>query len=218
MLISLGGCGSDGTSAVTLGGGTHTEEKMTGVVYAPGGVLASAQSGWSPQFNFGFASAAYALQGVAPVGAGLPVSLVLLDSLDFSDGQIDSPKPLITAALTDDTGRYEIIDPAVEDVNICRKMLSVGGGDALTRALVFSHETQIDATSEALVRVLLEHVASSTAQLCDYNANDLTKLLAKLTDVTLNATGTTVAEINNDAYLRAHNNPVVQQMLVDLAN
>ncbi|MBI3786252.1 MAG: hypothetical protein HY270_22925 [Deltaproteobacteria bacterium] len=219
VLIGLGGCGSNGSSSVSFTDDPQAQEKITGVVYGPNGALAAlAPAWWERQLNLSFSSPAYGLQGVSPIGAGLPVSLSLLDAIDFADGRIDSPKPLVTSALTDEEGRYSIIDPAAEDVTVCRKVLAAGSGTSLTRALVFSHNVQIDAASEALVRVLLDHVSTSLSPLCNYSVDDLARLLQKVQDVTVSAHGDTAGEINDDAYLRAKNNRFVQQMLVDLGN
>jgi hypothetical protein len=215
MAVSLNGCGADGSSGATLPTDPpQKESKLTGVVYAPNGVLAGAPRWWDRHFDFGIASPAYALRSVSPVASGLPVSLALLDAIDVADGYIDSPKPLVTAALTNDEGRFTIIAAAAEDVITCRKMVFAGGGDALTRAFVYSHEVQIDAASEALVRVLLDHLAASLSHLCNYNTGELTQLQQTVNDATFSAHGDTAAAINEDAYQRAKANRFVQAALV----
>jgi hypothetical protein len=193
------------------------EEKITGIVSAPNGVLATAPRWWQSPLSFPFVSAAFALQGVSPVGAGLPVSLSLLDSVDFADGRIDSPIPLFTAAITNAAGRYTIISPDAEDTAVCRKMLAAGGGNSLTRALVFSHEVDINATSEALVRVLLDYVGGSQAQLCDFSVGELTDLLGLVRSATAPAKGGSAPEINEHAYQLAANNRRVQDALRNFA-
>lgn len=219
ILLSFApGCGSEGSSEVTLVTDPPTvEEKITGIVSAPNGVLAMAPRGWQSPLGLPFVSMALALQGVSPVAAGLPVSLSLLDSVDFADGRIDSPIPLFTAALTNAEGRYTIISRDAEDTSVCRKMLAAGGGDSLTRALVFSHEIDVNATSEALVRVLLDYVGGSQAQLCDFSVSELTDLLGLVRAATFPASGDTAAEINERAYQLAVTNRRVQEALRNFA-
>src|SRR5262245_47893991 len=98
-VLGLSGCGSDGSSGLTLPTDPpKTEEKITGLVLAPNGAQASAPHWWEG-LQIGLSSPAYALRGVTPVSDGLPVSLSMLDATDFADGSIDSPRPLITATL-----------------------------------------------------------------------------------------------------------------------
>lgn len=211
--VAASGCGSDGSSGVTVLPGGSNEPIITGFVIAPNGTMARAPSRLQLLLEGALAVPALALQGVNPVGSGVTVSLVQLDWVDFADGQIDSPLPLDLDTVTEADGRYRIVDPEARDVLGCRKLLIAGSGATTMRALVYGREVNIDAASEALVRVLLDFVANSTAQLCDFSASELQRLQQKVNDVTYTASGNSVAEINAAAYELARRNRSLQQAL-----
>lgn len=215
VLLVGSGCGGDGTSDVTIKDPTVEEsQKLSGIVSAPYGVLASAPRWWE---GLSLVSSAQAAQGLFPVGPGLPVSLSELDANDFADGAIDSPRLVLPAVVTDTDGRFTFIAPEALDVTNCRKMVAVGNGETLTRALVFSRQVAIDATSEALVRVLMEYVHGSRAQLCDFSAYELSQLYRVVSDATYLAYGDDVASVNEDAFRRAWTNKTVQRTLEAIA-
>lgn len=213
----LSGCGSDGSAGVTVLPGGANEPIVTGFVLAPNGVMARATSRWQLVLQGALVGPALALQEVSPVGRGVPVSLAQLDWVDFADGRIDSPLPLDLDTVTEADGRYRIVDPEARDVLGCRKLLTAGSGTTTMRALVYGREVNIDAASEALVRVLLDFVANSTAQLCDFSASELQRLQQKVNDVTYTARGNSVAEINAAAYELARRNRSLQQALAAAA-
>jgi hypothetical protein len=218
--LTFAGCGSDGSSAVMVPPvGDGNEPIVTGFVFAPNGVMASSSPTRLFQYAFErlFVSPASAVQGVSPVGAGVPVSLVELDWVDFADGRIDSPLPLDLDTVTEADGRYRIVDPEARDVLGCRKMLIAGAGSTVMRALVFGREVNIDPASEALVRVLLDFVSGSTAQLCDFSASELQRLQQRVQDVTFTARGNSVAEVTAAAYELARRNRSLQQALLGAA-
>lgn len=218
--FGVAGCGSDGSSAVTvLPGGSSNEPIVTGFVLAPNGIMAEGQKLNLLRVAFeGFLAApAVALQGVSPVGAGIQVSLAELDWADFADGRIDSPLPLDLDTVTEADGRYRILDPEARDVLACRKLLTAGSGSNVMRALVYGREVNIDPASEALVRVLLDFVASSTAQLCDFSASELFRLQQRVNEVVFTARGNSIAEITTAAYDLARRNRSLQQALTAAA-
>ncbi|MCX8073508.1 MAG: hypothetical protein N3C12_13830 [Candidatus Binatia bacterium] len=216
----IAGCGSDGSSGVTvLPSGPPNEPIITGFVLAPNGVMARDDGVPPRQFAFDrlLAAPAQALQGISAVGVGVPVSLVELDWIDFADGRIDSPVPLDLDTVTEADGRYRIMDPEARDVLSCRKMLMAGSGGTVLRALVYGREVNVDPASEALVRVLLDFVSGSTAQLCDFSAAELQRLQQRVYEVTWIASGNSVAEITAAAHDLARRNRSLQQALVAAA-
>ena len=215
---SIWGCGSDGSSGVVvLPGDSGNNPIVTGFVLAPNGVMARTTPPWQIAFEGILASPAQALQGVSAVGSGVPVSLAQLDWVDFADGRIDSPLPLDLDTVTEIDGRFRIVDPEARDVLGCRKMLTAGTGTTIMRALVYGREVNIDAASEALVRVLLDFVANSTAQLCNFSASELARLQQRVNEVTFPARGNSVAELNEAAYQLARRNRSLQQALAAAA-
>lgn len=219
MLLVLGsGCGSDGSSAVTVvRNPTPPAGVITGIVRAPGGVIA-AQRLWDPRLAFALVeSVAKALQGVQPVGAGVTVSLSALDAADFANGRIDHALPLVVDTVTEANGRYTIMDPVADDVTSCRKMVTAGAGSTQMRALVFQREVPIDSSTEALVRVLLDYVAGTTADLCDFDASELVRLQQKVADVVFAARGNSVEELNARAYNLARTNRSLRLALDEAA-
>lgn len=214
----LAGCGSDGSSGVTVvRNPTPGAGVITGVVQAPNGVIAAPRI-LEPRFAWALvASPASALQGVQPVGAGVSVSLSALDSADFADGKIDSPLPLVVDTVTESNGRYTIMDPAADDVISCRKMITAGSGNAVMRSFVYGREIPVDSSSEALVRVVLDYVAGTTAQLCDFDAAELVRLQQKVAEVVFAARGNSVEELNRRAYDLARTNRSLRLALDEAA-
>lgn len=218
--LAIAGCGSDGSSAVRIvPDGNANEPIVTGFVLAPNGTMASNERSrfWDVALQQFLVAPAVALQGVEPVGAGVPVSLADLDWVDFADGRIDSPLPLDLDTVTEADGRYRIVDPEARDVLGCRKLLTAGSGTNVMRALVYGREVNVDPASEALVRVLLDFVANSTAQLCDFSASELLRLQQRVNDVVFTARGDSVAEITAAAYELARRNRSLQQALIAAA-
>ncbi len=218
--LATAGCGSDGSSSVIIPpGGSSNEPIVTGFVLAPNGVMANTQGSHLMGYVLGpfLPAPVVALQGVSPVGAGVLVSLAQLDWVDFADGRIDSPLPLNLDTITEADGRYRIVDPEARDVLGCRKVLIAGSGTNVMRALVYGREVNVDPASEALVRVLLDFVANSTAQLCDFSASELLRLQQRVNDVVFVARGNSIAEITAAAYELARRNRSLQQALLAAA-
>lgn len=219
----LAGCGSDGTSKIIPGEPLpQLEGKLTGVVQAPFGVyakadelpghpfrpfslprLASARPAWSPLDLFGTPAFAYPGLHTEPVGIGVLVSLSEVNESDAADGVISTPLPIAQNARTNADGIYAIVNDAIDRIESCRLMVSIGNarnGD-LSRAFIYAENTDVDPTSEAVVRAILNRLTQAPAvQLCDFSREGLKYITEKAIPVAYPAQGATVEEINNDAY------------------
>jgi len=212
MALGLAGCGSDGTSEVSLRGECIVEQgepipvgclpelvgKITGIVSAPNGVYAAAQDSW--WFAFSLVSQAHAFFfNVEPVGTGVEVALSEVTPLDVADGSIDFPQPLVQFALTNADGIYEIETQVAEHIDRCRLLLSVGTGD-LSRSLVYSNDVNIDPASEAVVRLVLRRINQTRLQLCDFSPEGLRLITREAEKAAVIAEGASVQEVNDDAF------------------
>lgn len=204
LVLGAAGCGNDGTVAV---GFPPTPRPIvgavSGTVFAPNGEFAAADTWWRFAGPVSLASPADAqtcLMNLMPAGGTLNVALWQVDYIDAKDGKIDNPR-LLNEARTDGDGLYEIVDSATEHLDTCRLMVVVGSDDSLTRAFAIEHTTNIDAVSEAVVRVVLDRLTQSPpVQLCDFTNAALANILDKARDAACSAKGDTVASINKSAY------------------
>jgi hypothetical protein len=219
LALAAAGCGSDGTVDVAL---QPTPKvivgAVTGTVFAPNGEFAAADA-WSRwACSFGLLSAADAqtcLMNLMPAGGVLNVALWRINFIDAKDGQIDNPL-LVNQARTDGDGLYQIIDPAAEQLDTCRLMVVVGSNDSMTRAFAITHTTNIDAVSEAVVRMVLNRLTQSPpVQLCDFNNDALANITDKARAAACSAKGDTVAAINQSAYDHVKVNCGVLQAMND---
>ena len=219
LALTAAGCGSNGTADVTLQPTPrHIVAAVNGTVFAPNGQFAAA-AGWRRwACTFNLLSPAYAqtcLMNLLPAGGTLNVALWHVDSIDAKDGKIDNPR-LINQARTDDQGLYEIVDPAAEHIDECRLMVVVGSNDILTRAFVIEQTNNLDAVSEAVVRVVLARLTQSPpVQLCDFTNAGLNNILKQANDAACSAKGDTVAEINQSVYDHVRVNCGVAQAIND---
>lgn len=218
LLAGMAGCGSDGSSRVDLGCGPVPEgqpipesclpqqiAKITGIVWAPGGIFASAESpSWFAKIaSFSFVSKALArFSFLEPVGIGVEVALSEVTEVDVADGVIDNPMPIAQFAHTNADGVFEILNEAGEQVERCRMVLSVGStrtGD-LTRALVHSNNVNVDPASEAVVRIVLRRIHQTDTQLCDFNEEGLRAIVREAEIAASQVSGSSVQEANDLAY------------------
>jgi hypothetical protein len=219
LAVIVAGCGSNGTADVTLRPTPRPiVAAVNGTVFAPNGEFAAADI-WHRWANaVCLLSPAYAqtcLANLMPAVGELNVALWYVDSIDAKDGEIDNPR-LINQARTDGEGLYEIVDAAAQDLNACRLMVVVGGNETLTRAFAIDHTTNIDAVSEAVVRVVLERLTQSPpVQLCDFTNAGLANITQKTQNAACSAKGDTVAELNESAYQHAKVNRGVIQAITD---
>ena len=221
LALTATGCGSNGTADVTLRPTPRPiVAAVNGTVFAPNGEFAAADGWrrWACAFNL--LSPAYAqtcLMNLMPAGGTLNVALWLVDSIDAKDGKIDASEVrLINQAHTDGDGLYEIVDAAAENLDVCRLMVVVGSNDSETRAFAIEHTTNIDAVSEAVVRVVLDRITQSPpVQLCDFTNAGLANITEKARNAACSAKGDTVAEINESAYQHVKVNRSVNQAITD---
>jgi hypothetical protein len=219
LALAAAGCGSDGSSDVAL---VRTPQPIvgavTGTVYAPNGEFASADAWWRWACPFSLSSPAYAqtcLAALMPAAGTLNVALWQVDTVDAKDGKIDNPRT-VNQARTDGDGLYQIVDPAAEHLETCRLMVVVGHEESLTRAFAIEHTTNIDAVSEAVVRVVLERLTQSPpVQLCAFSNAGLANILDKARAAACPAKGSTVTEINDSAYQHVKVNCGVVQAIND---
>ncbi|MFQ5665492.1 MAG: hypothetical protein ACE5I7_03585 [Candidatus Binatia bacterium] len=188
---------------------------VSGVILAPNGQFAAKHGWWRWPDRLALARPAYALRNVMPAMGILNVALSRVNFLDAKDGQIDTPQ-LLANARTEGDGFYEIVNSAAANLDDCRLMVATGGGELLTRAFVVSRRTNIDAVSEAVVRVVLDRLTRAPpVQLCDFKTEGLQNILEKAEVAAFNASGDSVAEINRDAFTRVVANRKVQQAIAD---
>jgi hypothetical protein len=219
LALTAAGCGSDGSVNVTL---PRTPQPIvgavSGTVYAPNGEFASAGGWWRWTCPFTLLSPAYAqtcLANLLPAGGTLNVALWQIDTIDTKDGEIDNPRTL-NQVRTDSDGLYQIVDSAAEHLETCRLMVVVGHEESLTRAFAIEHTTNIDAVSEAVVRVVLDRLTQSPpAQLCAFTNAGLANILDEARTAACSAKGSTVAEMNDSAYQRVKVNCGVLQAIND---
>ncbi len=219
LALAAAGCGSDGSSNVALVRTPRSiVDAVTGTVYAPNGEFASAEAGWRWACPLSLLSPAYAqtcLANLMPAGGELNVALWQIDMIDAKDGKIDNPRT-VNQARTDGNGLYQIVDPVADNLDTCRLMVVVGHEDSLTRAFAIEHTTNLDAVSEAVVRVVLDRLTQSPpAQLCDFTNAGLANILDKASAAACSAKGSTVAEINDSAYQHVKVNCGVLQAIND---
>lgn len=219
LALTAAGCGSDGTAAVTLQPTPRPiVAAVNGTVLAPNGQFAAADI-WHRWANaVCLLSPAYAqtcLANLLPATGDLNVVLWLVDSIDAKDGEIENPR-LLNQAHTDGEGLYEIVDSAAQNLDTCRLMVAVGSNDSLTRAFAIDHTTNINAVSEAVVRVVLDRLTQSPpVQLCDFTNAGLANITQKAQNAACSAKGDTVAAINESAYQHVRVNRSVIQAITD---
>ncbi len=222
--LTLAGCGANGYSGFAVPTPQTDVPRLAGVVLAPNGELARAQPIWWPA-AIGLAARAYAQQGVLPVGPDEEVTLSLVDKLDAADGRIgntpgDAPR-LIAHGSTNPDGTYEILDPSLANVDQCRLMVYVGSdaNATLTRAFVFSNQTDIDYMTEAVVQVVLHRLTQApSVELCDFTSTGLNAIYEAVKVAASAATGDTVFAINADAFALAEASCRVQQAVEQATN
>jgi hypothetical protein len=226
LLLGGAGCGSDGDSSLRLGqSDPENLPVVTGRVFAPNGEFAAIDwwRDWPGALQL--VSTAYAnLFRVEPVGIGTKVSLALVSERDAADGFIDDVVPLVPhlpgrgcderGCETDAGGQYRIVHELAEAVDICRLMVSTGDDERLMRAFVTSTNTDIDPSSEAVVRVVLQRIRRSPlVQLCCFTTEGLREASRIAIDATFAANGDTIPEITLDALFRLQDHEPFQSAL-----
>ena len=201
--LGLAGCGSDGTSSAVVAG--PEMPSVAGTVIAPDGEFARLTPPWQWADALTLVGRADALQGVAGVSTPQTVSLSRLDPVAAGHGCAPQ-RPclqLITSTRTDSAGRFQISHGALGDLNADHLILHVGDEPLLTRAFVFSRTADINASSEAVVRLVLLRLTQAPPVQLNVFTNDALQTLADLADVLtahLSATGSDVASFNEKVY------------------
>jgi hypothetical protein len=154
-----------------------------------------------------------------------------LTQADAADGRIDFYDPVVQTVPTDADGRYSVIRSFVDTLDICETIntgrfvgrlivsASVEQPNQLgrTRSFVVSTQTDIDASTEAVVRLVLQRIFEQRppVQLCDFSIEGLRNVMVAAQDAAYTAQGDTVSEINADAYRLASENCKVLGALDD---
>jgi len=187
--------------------------ELTGIVYGPKALI-EPETAWWPA-TLGLVSTAYAvLFNEVPFGINeAHVTLSSVTQIDAADGRIDSYDPLAQFSPTDADGRYRIIGEEVEHLDVCESIqgkrfigrLLVSADidfQGLTRAFVMSSQTDINAASEAVVRLVLRRIFEQQppVQLCDFNIEGLRNIERFAENAAFTANGATVNEMNAVAF------------------
>ena len=228
VALLIAACGSNGSSEVGIPPPPpEIKGELTGVVYGPPAVVEPQSAKWWPSLI----SPAYAnLYNEIPFGIRQAhVTLSSLTAADAADGRIDFYDPIVQTVPTDADGRYRVIHTFVETLESCttinqnrfvgRLLVSVSIGDPNhqgdTRALVVSTQTDVDASTEAVVRLVLRRIFEQEPPvgLCDLSIEGLRNMVSEAQDAAYTAQGDTVGEINADAYRLASENCDVLEAL-----
>ena len=218
--VTLAACGSDGSSGVAIPpAGKEVVPSIRGTIFAPAdnsgvGVYAAVPWWrWPEQLALG--PRAYGLQHIAPIESDENVSLSQLDSTNAAHGSTDAAL-LLAQARTGADGQFEVFHSlASHPEDVCRLMLAVGRGDQQTRAFVLSHNTDLNAVSEAVVRIVLQRLAESATQLCDFQTAALLNIYNQAWIAAFSVSGTSVADINDKAFAKVSASAAVRQAIDD---
>lgn len=233
LAMSVIACGSNGSSDIGFPDPDDPViDGLNGVVFVPPAVLPEnnpAEISWWP-VDLGLVSAAYAnLFNEVSVGIReAHVSLVGVSQSDAVDGMIDMPDPIVQSVPTDADGRYQIIHNFIETFDVCesinedrfvgRLMVSVSiDRQGPRRSFVSSRVTDIDASTEAVVRLVLRRIREDEppVQLCDFSIEGLRNLTQAAHNAAFTAEGDTINEINADAFRLASEHCKVRQAIDD---
>ena len=209
VLASLmAACGGDTTTSVQLPPqGPPPGPAVTGTVLMPNGKVAALAPSLMERLASLTAEEAVALSGnVSPVGRNVEVDLILRRG----DGVVQQFAP----TFTNDQGQYQFVLPSLTTEDTCRYIVSVGAGDTLTRAFVFStsEPVDIDFASEAAVRLVLDRV-NHGADLCAMSAPEIRDLVNSIRGLPGTVVGSKASEINFAAQATATAAPAVQATL-----
>lgn len=208
--LMAAGCGSNGNvSADSQSQMPPPAPFITGVVFAPNGELAATDNWWRWAARLRLLPPAYAQEcaftrSVLPVDTtGVQVILSHVDQVDAADGQIDDPTFLAQDFVDPNSGVYSILSAAAANVNECGLIVSVGGGSVLTRGFVFQRTTNIDAVSEAIVRVILDRLTQAPAvQLCTFQSAGLQNIYNAAQQAACTVSGDNVFDLNEKVFAK----------------
>lgn len=222
LLVVVGGCDGDGTLTVIEPPEGTRGPRISGQVKLPDGDLA--QTSIVDQVYAFLVRRVQALlsPAVEPVGAGVEVQLVYVDPDEAADGSIPSDLPVLSSALTNDNGQYQVFLPFETTADRCRYMVQIGsaGQGTLTRAFVFRSDgpVDIDFASESVVRQILAGLADGVASdLCDFESGDIATLYRSVLAIPGTVPGDTIAAVNNNANAAVSADSGFQTLLEDAA-
>ncbi len=146
---------------------------------------------------------------VRAVGRNVSVKL----SMRRGDGAVQA----LDSVLTNDQGGFLIGLPSGTSEDTCRFILSVGSGQSLTRAFVYSTTEPIivDYASETAVALILGRVQQG-ADLCEFSTGDIRSLVNSIRALPGDVTGVDIFETNRNALQIAANDPGIQADLPQL--
>ena len=233
--LALAGCGANGASSVYIPP-ANPAPSVSGTVYAPNGQFAAAEHWWAEALRL-MPPAYAALQSELPITTEENVSLSKLDPAEAAHGSTDQALLLANGSTDPADGSYFISNDqltgrcVVQAGNGERCIVQVGSGDMLTRAFVFSCKTasgvsyscttapgvswtaDIDAVSEAVVRLVLDYLMRTSTQLGDFSNADLENIDCIARALANDISGTNVADINEKVYNRLAASQTMQNCL-----
>ncbi len=219
----LAGCGRDGTSTAAVGPTEpNTTPSISGTIYAPNGEFASASQLWRWADAIGLWPRAFALEGVLPITTEENISVSRLDPTAAAHGcpaNVACAQLIANGRSDPDTGEYVIASDALDDVGLHtgRLIVQIGNGHLLTRAFVLSRTTDIDACTEALVRLVLFRLTQAPAiQLDAFTDEGLQTLSRYAHGLTQTISADTVPDLNDAVYNRLSTSGTMQQQMDDV--
>lgn len=209
----MAGCGGDASSGVGIPPPPPPAGPVVnGTVRLPNGRLALSRS-LMERFAALVVEEAEALTAtnVRPVGRNVGVQL----SQRRGDGAVQT----FGTSFTNDQGQFLIDLPSGSSEDTCRFILSVGSGQTLTRAFVYSATDPIivDFASETAVALILGQVQQG-ADLCEFSSGEIRQLVSSIRVLPGDVTGADVFATNRNALLAAANDPGIQDELARFGN
>jgi hypothetical protein len=200
--LALAGCGADAHSSAYIPP-QNPEPSVSGTVYAP-----------NDEGN------------EAPVATEQNVALSKLDADKAAHGHPEAGQVLLANGSTDPAnGTYFISANELANFQSSEVIVQAGSGRALTRAFILSCTTgatvscvnaDIDAVSEALVRLVMDRLTEAPpVLLSDFSRDGLQQMYDYARDALSNppVSGASVSEINDNAYDRLANNKTIHSIM-----
>lgn len=185
--IALYGCGGSGGS--DNNNQAPTPSGLSGIVTAPGGVVAQLQSKsmFASVFDTLFPAANATITGTSPV-SGVQVDLIRIDA----DGSIVGG--VIASDTTDSAGAFEI-DVDVTQIPPGPLVLRVDSGSAVMRALASAPVVEINPVTEYVLSQLESVVAADPAlDFTRFTPEEIQNMVDAVDLISIDVSGTTVAD------------------------
>jgi hypothetical protein len=205
-VASTAGCGGSASSDVTVPKPPPPAGPVvSGTVSLPNGKLALLDRSIMERFAALVIEKAEALvaTNVKPVARNVAVLL----SLQRPDGNLQT----FDTFYTNDQGGYILTLPSGTSEDTCRFVVSVGSGETLTRAFVFStvKPINIDYVSETAVGLIMDQV-NQGADLCEFSVGEIEQLGTMIRNLPGIVTGADVFETNRNALVAAASDPDIE--------